>query len=426
MIGCAAPRPTGDAAVAPLAPTATLVAGVLRGLAADRELTFAAIGAAPAASSGSADSPARGALEARRGGALRWRADLPGAGGPLARTGELVIAATAARGGDLDVRGEPGALLTALDAKTGIPRWRLALHATGWVVVTALAPDDRGGVVAAGAFTGTLRAGAAVVSSGGGSDGFWARISAAGAVVDLGRMGGPGADAIQGAGARGDQLVLAGAFSPGADLRGMALDALDPRSSTPDAFVAALELDAGRPRWTAVLGGDGEDAVVGAAIDARGRIAVAAQLRGTARVHGRELRAEGDGDALVAWWDPHGAAGPVLRVGGSGPDSAAAIAASGDRVVLGVVFRGALRAGGLTLQSAGSDDAAAIALDGGAVSGVWHAAGPGREEVVALAGAPGGFAWAIAHTAGARVDADSIAPPADPLAGGAVIVRALP
>jgi len=50
----------------------------------------------------------------------------------------------------------------------------------------------------------------------------------------------------------------------------------------------------------------------------------------------------------------------------------------------------------------------------------------GREEVSALATAPGGLIAGIAHTAAARVDDAALPAPTDPRGGAAVIVRAHP
>jgi hypothetical protein len=92
-------------------------------------------------------------------------------------------------------------------------------------------------------------------------------------------------------------------------------------------------------------------------------------------------------------------------------------------VIAGGFFAGALRAGDRELRSLGGDDALIVALDGGAVAGVWHAGGAGREEIAALAAVPGGFVAGLAHTAGAQLDDAILAAPRDPLAGAAVVVR---
>ena len=468
--GCPAPRrpaPPPPPAVAALTLEIGRAGGSLRGVAGDEAAIYAAITspvAAESATSGSttpasatfgdsATPPAgaanaggpeaaraptsanpaqpaeRTVIEARRGGAVApaWRAELEGGGGPLARTGALVVATLTGTGAaaGLPLRGSPGAVAVGLDAATGAVRWRLALDSSEWAVISAASAAPGGAVVLGGSFGGTLRAGAKVVSSGGRADGFVARVSAAGQIELLVRMGGPGADEVRGVAAAGDRLAIAGTFSAGADLLGTALDAFDARSPAADGFVAVLDAQAGRPRWAATFGGKLDDAVAGVAIDGRGRVAVAATARDVMHVGGRDLRAQGAADALVAWWSADGAPGPALLLGGRGFDGAAAITAAGDRVVVGVFFAGALRAGDRELAAVGGDDALLVALDGAAVVGAWPAGGPGREEIAALAAVPGGVVAGVAHTAGVRVDGASLAAPADPLAGAALVVRAV-
>ena len=392
--------------------------GSLRGVAGDGAATFAAV------TTGDADAP-RTAIEARRGEAVAWTTELAGGGGPLVRTGALVAAVLAGtrEAAGVALRGSPGAVVVGLDAATGAARWKLAIDSSEWVVIAAAAPAGDGGVLVGGSFGGTLRAGAKVVSSGGRSDGFVARVSAAGEAALLVRMGGPGVDAIQGVAAADGRLAMAGTFAAGADLLGTPLDAVDARSPYADGFVAELDPATGRPRWTAVFGGKLDDAVAGVAIDGRGRVVVAAQARDVVHVGGRDLRAQGPADALVAWWERDGAAGPSLLVGGAGFDGASAIAAAGDRVIVGGFFSGALRAGDRAIAAVAGDDALLVALDGGAVVGAWPAGGEGREEIAALAAVPGGFIAGIAHTAGARFDGARLHPPGDAAGGAAIVVR---
>lgn len=364
-------------------------------------------------------------IEARRGADVAWRTELAGGGGPLTRSGALVVATLGGTGtvAGVPLRGSPGAVAVGLDAAAGTMRWRLALDSSKWAVITAMSPADGGGVVIGGLFDGTLRADTRLVSSGGKADGFVALVSATGQVSLLVRVGGPGADAVHGVAAVGNRLAIAGTFAPGADLLGTALEARDPRSPLADVFVAELDVRTTRPRWTAVFGGKLDDAVAGVAIDARGRVAVAGVARDVVHVNGQDLRAQGGADALVAWWDKDGAPGPALLFGGAGFDGASAITAAGDRVVIGTFFSGALRTSDRTVTVVGIDDALLVALDGAAIVDTWHAGGPGREEITGLAAVPGGFVAGLAHTEGARVGDAAVAAPRAPLAGAAVMVR---
>jgi len=444
LAGCPAPRRPAPPPAAELTIEIGRAGGSLRGVAGDATATYAAVttgqaepaGAAagpagPAAPAGAAapeapvTSPERTAIEARRGAAVAWRTELEGSGGPLARSGALVVAAIGGTGAAAGValRGSPGAVAVGLDAAAGSVRWRLAIDSSEWAVIAAVSPAPDGGVVLGGSFGGTLRAGAKVVSSGGEADGFVARVSAAGEVGFLVRVGGPGADAVRGVAAAGDRIAIAGTFSAGADLLGTALDALDPRSPAADGFVAVLDAASARPRWAAAFGGKLDDAVAGVAIDGRGRIAVAATARDVVRVGGRALAAQGAADPLVAWWDRDGAPGPALLLGGPGFDGATAIAAAGDRIIVGAFFADTLRAGDRAFATAGGDDALLVALDGGRVVEAWPVGGPGREEIAALGAVPGGFVAGVAHTAGVRIGGAALPAPPAPLAGAALAMR---
>ncbi|HSN25687.1 MAG TPA: hypothetical protein VLT45_05360, partial [Kofleriaceae bacterium] len=188
--------------------------------------------------------------------------------GALATGDGLVYAAASAK-----LRGDPAALVVALDAATGAERWRLPIDSTGWSLVTSVAPIA-GGVVVGGSFQGTLRAANSVVASAGNTDGFVARIGRDGALAWLVRLGGPGADAVQGVAARGDRIAIAGTFSPAADILGEPLASVDEQLPFADAFAATLD-GRGKRTWSATWGSRLDDAVAGVAIDDRDRVVVA-------------------------------------------------------------------------------------------------------------------------------------------------------
>src|SRR5690606_7969685 len=97
-----------------------------------------------------------------------------GIAGELVVAGELVAVATsgtgslALAGGELALRGDPGAVLVAV-TPGGEPRWRLAFDSTEWALITSLATIESD-VLVAGSFGGTLRVASRVVTSAGGSD----------------------------------------------------------------------------------------------------------------------------------------------------------------------------------------------------------------------------------------------------------------
>ncbi|MEJ7601054.1 MAG: hypothetical protein WKG01_24335 [Kofleriaceae bacterium] len=368
----------------------------------------------------------RTTLEARNGSRVVWQVEHLGTGGPLTVAGPLVIAALGGAGevAGLALRGSPGAALVAVDRATGQSRWTLAVDANEWAIVTSIAAIDPTDLVVAGSFSGTLRIGDQVVSSGGRHDGFVARIAATGAPRWLRRVGGPGGDSVQGVATRGTRIAITGTFSAGADLLGESLLPFDERSVMADLFVAELDADGAR-KWTHTFGGKADDAAVGIAIDSRGRIAIAANARDTIRHEGKDLVTRGPSDGLVAWYGLDGAPGAAFLIGDLDADGLHAITAVDDRIVIGGFFAGTVNLGGAQLRAHG-DDAFVAVLDGREVVDVVHIAGAGREELVALAAVPGGFAAGIAHTAGFSIAGATPPAPRDPARGAAIVVQPVP
>lgn len=406
----------------------------LRGVAGDGTLVVTAI-ALPAdltnagASAGAGASAVTGTgptgfgaslIEAR--GSATWTTTLDGVAGPVAMAGEVIVA----MGGSGSVagilmRGQPGAALLALDGATGAIRWKLAVDATEWAVIAAVSatPD---GIAIAGSFAGTLRIADSVVASAGRTDGFVARLALDGTLQWLVRIGGEGADGIAGVALATDRVAIAGTFAAGADVLGEALESIDARSLLADAFVAELDR-AGHRVWAKAFGSAADDHVAGVAIDARGRVVVAAIVREAMRIDGAEYVARGAADGLVAWFSPTGETGPALLLGGADFDGLRAICAVGERVVVGGFFSGALALGDRRLIAGGGDDAFLASLADGRVVESWPITGEGREEIVALSAIPGGFVVGISHTASATIGSATLASPADPLGGFGVVVR---
>lgn len=386
--------------------------------------------------------------------------ELPGTAGVVAAGGGSVAVALSAAGSvtlgggggggparGFAIRGEPGALLVALDAKTGAIRWAMAFDATTLAQIAAIAPAPDGGFVVGGSFEGTLRAGEpaahaaaapspaaaarpatdSVVSTAGRGDGFVARVSASGALMWLVRVGGPGADAVQGVAIAGDRVAIAGTFAAGAELAGVPLPPYDDRSPLGDAFAAELDAATGARRWSVAFGGKEDDSVAGVAIDATGRVAVAANLRGSIRAGDAVLRARGASDGLVAWLSPTGQWGKTAVLGGADFDGLRGIAAAGDRVVVGGFFSGSLQLGSAALAAGGGDDAfIAQVTAAGAVERAWQIGGGGREEIAELAAVPGGFVAGVEHTAELIVDGAHVGDAIKGGVGAALIVRAAP
>ena len=253
-------------------------------------------------------------------------------------------------------------------------------------------------------------AGSQLASSAGRVDGFIAKLSATGDAEWLVRMGGPGADAIEGVAAAGDRIAFAGTFAGGSELLGQPIPSQDERSPLADVVVGELD-PRGARRWLQTFGGESDDAATGVAIDGAGRVVVSATVRHVVRVNGQDLVARGDGDGLVAWWSADGVPGPAVLLGGDGFDGLTGIAAVGDRVVVGGF----------------SDNHAELTvLDAtGVVSHTWPVTADGRADITALAPAPGGFIAGVAHTTAATLNGVTLPSPEDPIAGTALVIRVL-
>lgn len=395
----------------------------LRGVAGDGRRVFAAIassgtgsGALPAAGSA---APAEISAILNRGG---WRTELAGTVGPIAYASGEVVATLGGRGtvAGIAMRGDPGAVVAALDAGTGAKTWAISVDATEWVVIASVAASADG-IAIGGTFQGTLRIADSVVASAGRTDGFVAKLGLDGKLAWLVRVGGDQADAVAGVAIAHDRVAVAGSVASGAELLGEPLPTADDRALLADAFVAELDGN-GKRVWSKTFGSDADDRVAGVTIDASGRVVVAAIARGEYKLGGRSYTARGPADGLVAWFSPDGEPVSVAQLGGAELDGLRGIVAVGDRVVVGGFFSGTLPLAGQSLHAIG-DDAFLALLDGGKDLGAWPITGDGREDIVALSPIPGGFIAGVAHTSAAKVDSSSLPSPADPLAGFAVVVR---
>ncbi len=396
----------------------------LRGVAGDGSRTFVALTATGSGDDVAAATGAHTVVEAHAGSAVAWRAELAGAGGPMARAGTLVFAASRVRGtaDGRSIHGEPGAMVAALDAATGTPAWRAWLDGDEWALVTAIAGTGDGGCIVGGTFSGTLRVDGAtgaprIVTAANRSDGFVARLTATGDVAWLVRFGGLGADAVAGLAVAGDRVALTGTFAAGAELGGETLHAFDDDAPFADAVVAELDLKTGTKLWAQSFGGSADDEVGGVAIDTAGRVVVAATARGVVHVSGRDLVVHGDAAPRIAWWSGSGAPGPAVLLG-SGAAGARGVTTVGEHAIVAGFYRAAIAIGARNIVAAGADAAFAAELDAsGGVVRAWPIDGPGREDVVAVGPVPGGFVLGVDHTATVTVDVGGAAGDRGPARG---------
>jgi hypothetical protein len=404
------PRPQGPRST-PASEESITIDGSIRGVGGAGSLRFAAI----------ATSSSGAAIHAYRGREAAWRAELAGSAGWLAAT-EKLVAVTVSR--NEGVRGDPAAAVDVLDASTGAKKWSALFDSTEWAIATSIAAYGDGFVVV-GSFGGTLRVRDRVVSSAGGSDGFVARIAGNGDIAWLVRLGGAGADGVQGVATRGERIAIAGTFSAGAELGGVALPPYDDRMPFGDAFAAELE-GGGAQRWVQTFGGRADDTVAGVAIDVSGRVIVAGSVHEVVHVGSAQLVTQGASDGILVWYGDGGEKGTAVLVGGLDFDGLRAITAVGDTVIAAGFFSGAIKLGDRTLTAGGGDDSFVAMFDlNGTVARSWHVGGDGREEVTSLTAIEGGFVAGVAHTAKASIEDAQLAAPKDPMRGSALVVRGL-
>lgn len=467
LTGCRGPKSPS------IPPAASITAEVgsagwsLLGAAAGNDGTvYSAIASTASGSASGSTKDARPSsrtrIEARRAGTVVWERELDGRGGLLAIasdpdsranldsdthgarwTGTLFVTLTGSGSvADGAVRGEPGAAIVAIDPATGAVKWRVALDAAGWVTIGATAALPDGGILVGGTYTNGLRAGSGVgapgrtdgvraaphvVGSAGRTDGFVVSVRATGEVAWLVRLGGVFADTVQGVAAstseHGVRIAIAGTFQTTADLQGAQLPIFDERSPFPDAFVAELDGN-GKRVWSQTFGGKLLESVAGVAIDAAGKVVVAANSTGELHVGGLDFIAQGASDGVLSWWNADGSPHHAILVGGLDFDGLRAIVAAGSSVVVGGFYSGSMSLGARALTAGGGDDAFLAAYDpNGAVTDAWIVGGPGREEVTSLAPIRGGFVAGVAYTAAASLAGANVAAPADPMSGAALIVR---
>ncbi|HEY4056459.1 MAG TPA: hypothetical protein VGM39_07610 [Kofleriaceae bacterium] len=444
--GCPSPSHPTDAPAGSQTIEIGTAGSSLRGAASDGTTIFASLAKANAAgivdgTNGTPPATFTTTISARRGSTVAWTKDLAGRGGPLVfmagdladamkgHSERLLIAALAGSGSvaGAPVRGEPGGAIVGLDVNTGAVAWRTALESNEWITITTMTMRPEGGVLVGGAFAATLRVGDRVVESGGRSDGFVLSLNSKGGVDWLWRMGGTGADTVQGIAARDGVVAVAGVYMNDAEFGGVSLPAFEEKTPNPDGYVGVLDLKTAKREWSQTFGGLGLEEVAGVAIDDEHHVAVAATVRGDLTVSGRAFTTAGPADGLVAWWNKDGSAHNAVLLGGADFDGLRAITAVGSRVVVGGFYSGSMRLGGDAISADGGDDAFLAALDAsGRVVTTWPASGPGREELVTLSSLPGGFLVGAAYTASANIAGAQVKAPSDPLSGAAIAIRPAP
>src|SRR6516165_4971092 len=138
-------------------------------------------------------------------------------------------------------------------------------------------------------------------------------------------MGGPGIDVGTGVAADGaGNVYVSGTLWGTATFGTVSLTS----AGGTDAFVAKLD-SAGNVPWAKHLGGAGDDAGVGIAVDGSGNAYVTGVFSGTATFGTVSLTSAGDTDIFVAKLDGAGNVAWAKRMGGSGDDAGVGIAVDG-------------------------------------------------------------------------------------------------
>ena len=274
--------------------------------------------------------------------------------------------------------------LSTVDLDAGLTG---AAPAFGWVAQQrgsssfdegrSVAVDAAGNAVATGAFQGTTDfdhgPGAYNLTSGGGTDAYVAKYTAAGALVWARRVGGTAWDVGAGVAVdSGGSILVTGSFAGTVDFNpGAGTDNLTSAGGSDDAFVLKLDA-AGNYVWARRVGGTGFDEGRAIAVDASGNAVISGDFEGTVDFDpgaGTANRTSaGNADIFVLKLD---AAGNYLwaeRFGSTNQDLGygVAVAAAGEVVVTGY-FQGTADfdpgAGLANLTSAGNQDVFVLKLD---------------------------------------------------------------
>lgn len=254
----------------------------------------------------------------------------------LGSSNGIIVAGTVSAGAVCTGRVVPNAgghdiLLMRLSA-AGTCDWALGIGSSGEDEAHAMLVEPSGDIVLTGFFTGTVDfdpgAGAAVLVSRGGRDGFVARYGADGTFKNVVQFGGVEDDAgnAMARTVEGD-LIVGGEFRSAATFGSALAPLLLTSAGDADFFVERLSPQLGT-QWAIRGGGTGFDAVGlnSLQVDGLGRILVAGSFSGVAdldpSVGAILVTSQGGSDVFLARYDGTGVwAGIAREFGGSGSES---------------------------------------------------------------------------------------------------------
>ncbi len=267
-------------------------------------------------------------------------------------------------------------------------------------------------VIVAGSFEGELEIGSppgspgqtSALASAGDSDVFVARLDARGSVIWRQRIGGPGPDRASCAVADDGRIVLGLQLAPPAGLAEITPQQIADSAPAPPASIDTARIDAvlvvlhpdGQIAWRHIFPGSRYARISAMALTADGGIAVAGTFAGTLRVGDRSLTSAGSTDVFVARFDAQGTPRWALRLGGPGADTAQALTAWSERLVVAGNFDGNVNVG----EHLVSDPSAfALSLTGDGAPTWLRLLGP-ETMPQALAASPDGALYLAGHFRG--------------------------
>jgi hypothetical protein len=296
-------------------------------------------------------------------GAVLWARS---AGGPaydyghgvaIDEAGRIYVSGAIRGGGQFDSgesteAGSVGPFVAAY-SEEGRLLWNRTMTGKGSGSAHEIAVTADGRVRVGGYVSGTLDFGGQSLRVTRGRDIFAAAMDARGKVLWVRQFGGAADGLVSGIGVdAGGSCFVSGMF------KGTAVFDGESRASAGDndLFVARLD-EAGRPLWWHVAGGKGTDYALGLAVDGAGNCLVTGETTGDVEFAGRALKAIGRRDLYVAGFAPDGRLNWVKQAGGTlnGLSYGVSVSPTG-RVVFAGAFSGELGAGGLRLNSHGSND----------------------------------------------------------------------
>jgi hypothetical protein len=264
--------------------------------------------------------------------------------------------------GPLDVDGSPlvsaggqDAFVAKLAAATGGRIWSVAFSGPGKEVARAVAADGAGNVLVGGGYDGVVTIGADAMPSAGGEDAFFVKLgSADGAAMMSSRFGGALNDAITGIATHsGGGYVLAGYFEEAIGFEAVSLQSAGAR----DIFVASYSAP-GEIVFAKAFGDKGSQIPEAVAADSSGAIVIAGRFDGSLDLgHKPPLPGSDAYDIFVGKLDASGGYVYGYAYGGTFDQVALGVAvdSKGNAAVTGSYF-GSLQFGADPLPSAGQRD----------------------------------------------------------------------